>query len=77
MPPSGTPEFAAYQVSRGYDCGLRVDRGAILSNIERDDRPRFLAASSSYAVKAYKAPRRCDAIERLSVQNELGRLTTR
>lgn len=73
----GTPEFAAAQVSRGYDCGLRVERGRVLAKLPSDERQRFLAASSRFAVKAYKAPRRCDSGERLAVQRELGLLTRR
>lgn len=76
-PLPGTPEYAAAQVSRGYDCGLRVDRAGVIARLPRDERPRFLAASSGFAVKAYKAPRSCDAGERASVQRELAVLTRR
>jgi hypothetical protein len=76
-PMPGTPEFAAAEVSRGYDCGLTVDRAAVLARLPRDERPRFLSASGSYAVQAYKAPRRCDAAERIRVQGELATLSRR
>lgn len=76
-PLPGTPEFAAAQVSRGYDCGLRVDRAGVIARLPRDERPRFLSASTGFAVKAYKAPRFCNAGERLRVQRELAALTRR
>lgn len=71
----GTPDFAAAQVSRGYDCGLRVDRNRIIAALGPSERARFLAASRSLAVKSYRAPRACDAWERAVVQQELARLT--
>lgn len=77
MPPPGTPEFAAAQASRGYDCGLRVDRGGIVAQMERGERARFQTASRSYAVSAYRAPRACGAGERARVQQELARLAGR
>lgn len=73
----GTPEYAAAQVSRGYDCGLRVDRQGVLARVAREDRQRFVSTSASLAVKSYKAPRRCEAAERLAVQRELALLTRR
>ncbi len=76
-PIPGTPEYAAAQVSRGYDCGLRVDRAGVLAKLPREERPRFLAASSGFAVRAYKAPRSCDAGERMRVQQELSTLVRR
>ncbi|AMJ59870.1 hypothetical protein [Bosea sp. PAMC 26642] len=76
-PAPGTPEFAASQVSRAYDCGLRVDRRSVMARLNRDERPRFLAANQAYAVKAYKAPKRCDSWERSSVLHEIGALTRR
>lgn len=76
-PSPGTPEYAAAQVSRGYDCGVRVDRARVMARLDREDRPRFLAAGSAFAVKAYKAPRPCDASERSIVQRELGALSRR
>jgi hypothetical protein len=77
MPPPGTPEFAAAQASRGYDCGLSVERGRILARLERGERARFLAASSSFAVKSYRLPRPCGPGERAAVQHELTRLVRR
>jgi hypothetical protein len=76
-PAPGTPEFAAAQVSRGYDCGLRVDRARVLARLPADQRPRFLSAGGGYAVKSYKAPRRCEAGERARVQSELSTLARR
>jgi hypothetical protein len=70
-PAPGTPEFAAAQVSRAYDCGLSVDRARIIAGFGREDRLRFVAANASYAVKSYKAPRRCEASEREKLRQEL------
>jgi hypothetical protein len=70
-PMPGTPEFTAAQVSRAYDCGLRVDRGGIIARLPAEQRGRFVAANASYAVKSYNAPRRCDAPERERLQAEL------
>ncbi len=77
MPPRGTPEFAAAQVSRGYDCGLPVQRGQIIAGLERGERARFLAASSGFAVKSYRAPKPCGLMERAVVQQELSGLARR
>ncbi|PZO00182.1 MAG: hypothetical protein DCF30_10195 [Hyphomicrobiales bacterium] len=76
-PEPGTPEFAAAQVSRAYDCGLRVDRGQMLARLPREERQRFVAANASFAVKAYKAPRSCEASERASVQRDVAALGRR
>ncbi|HEV2509990.1 hypothetical protein [Bosea sp. (in: a-proteobacteria)] len=70
-PMPGTPEFTAAQVSRAYDCGLRVDRGRIIARLPAEQRGRFVAANASYAVKSYNAPRRCEAFERERLQQEL------
>lgn len=70
-PMPGTPEFTAAQVSRAYDCGLRVDRGRIIARLPSEQRGRFVAANASYAVKSYNAPRRCEAHERERLQAEL------
>ena len=70
-PVPGTPEFTASRVSRAYDCGVGVDRGRIIAGLPREDRDRFIAANASYAVKSYKAPRRCEASERAELQREL------
>lgn len=70
-PIPGTPEFAAARVSRAYDCGLGVDRGRIIAGFHKEERARFIAANASYAVKSYKAPRRCEAGERAELQREL------
>lgn len=76
-PVPGTPEFAASRVSRAYDCGLRPDRGRVMSRLERQERPRFVAANQAFAVKAYRAPKGCDATERSTIQRELAGLTGR
>lgn len=74
LPPPGTPEYAAAQVSRGYDCGLRPDRQRILRNLAPDERRRFLDANARFAVRAYNAPRGCGPLERSQVDRELGGL---
>ncbi|RDJ21516.1 hypothetical protein DWF00_22975 [Bosea caraganae] len=76
-PIPGTPEYAAAQVSRGYDCGVRVDRSRVIARLAPQERRRFVEANAGYAVKSYNAPRRCDALERLSVQRELRELAVR
>ncbi|KPF71819.1 hypothetical protein IP69_04865 [Bosea sp. AAP35] len=76
-PMPGTPEFVAAQVSRAYDCGLRVDRGRVVSQLSRDERSRFMAANAAFAVKSYKAPRACDGAERVRVQREVAALARR
>ncbi len=76
-PMPGTPEFAAAQISRAYDCGVRVDRGRVLAGLPREERPRFLSANASFAVKSYKAPRSCDALERASLQKDVAALGRR
>jgi hypothetical protein len=70
-PMAGTPEFTAAQVSRAYDCGLRVDRSRIIARLPAEQRGRFVSANASYAVKSYNAPRRCEASERERLQQEL------
>ncbi len=76
-PLPGTPEYAASRVSRGFDCGVRVDRARIAARLDREERARFAAASSGFAVRAYKAPKACDASERADLQRELGHLARR
>jgi hypothetical protein len=76
-PLPGTPEFAAAQVSRAYDCGLRVDRARIVGRLRQDERRRFTLANAAFAVKSYKAPRACDGAERASVQRDLSALARR
>jgi hypothetical protein len=76
-PIPGTPEYAAAQVSRGYDCGVRVDRSRVISRLAPQERRRFVEANASFAVKSYNAPRRCDALERQTVQRELRELAAR
>lgn len=76
-PIPGTVEYAAATVSRGYDCGLRVDRGRIIARLDRQERAAFVAANASYAVKAYKAPHACGSAERERVQGELAALSRR
>lgn len=76
-PVPGTPEFAAAQVSRAYDCGVRVDRGRVLARLSRDERERFVVANGAFAVKSYRAPRPCDAEERARVQRDVAELGRR
>ncbi len=76
-PAPGTPEYAASRVSRGFDCGVRVDRARVAARLDREERARFTTASSGFAVKAYKAPKPCDASERADLQRELGHLARR
>lgn len=76
-PLPGTPEFAAAQVSRAYDCGLRVDRERVVRRLPQDERRRFALANAAFAVKSYRAPRACDAAERASVQRDLAALSRR
>lgn len=70
-PAPGTPEFAASQFSRAYDCGIRVDRRRVLARLAAEDRRRFVSASASFAVKSYKAPRACAETERAAVRQGL------
>lgn len=76
-PIPGTPEYVAAQVSRGYDCGVSVDRHRVIARLAPQERRRFLDANASFAVKSYNAPRRCDALERQTVQRELRELAAR
>lgn len=76
-PMPGTPEFTASQVSRAYDCGVRVDRGRVMASLPREERQRFVAANAAFAVKSYKAPRSCDASERASIQRDVAALVRR
>ena len=76
-PLPGTPEFAAAQVSRAYDCGLPVDRSRVVRRMPREERQRFAMANAAFAVKSYKAPRACDPAERASVQRDVVALTRR
>lgn len=76
-PIPGTPEYAAARVSRGYDCGVKVDRSQVIAKLAPQERRRFLDANADYAVKSYRAPRQCDATERQNVQRELRELAAR
>jgi hypothetical protein len=76
-PLPGTPEFAAAQVSRAYDCGLRVDRSRVVRRMPQEERQRFAMANAAYAVKSYKAPRACDPAERASVHRDVTALARR
>jgi hypothetical protein len=76
-PIPGTPEYVAAQVSRGYDCGVPVDRRRVIARLAPQERRRFVEANASFAVKSYNAPRRCDALERQTVQRELRELAAR
>lgn len=74
-PVPGTVEYAAATVSRGYDCGLHVDRGRIIARLGKQERASFLAVNASYAVKSYKAPHACGSLERERAQGELAALS--
>lgn len=73
----GTPEYAAAQVSRGYDCGLRPDRRRIISRLSPDERRRFTQANAIYAVRSYNAPQVCGLYERSRISSELSGLARR
>lgn len=76
-PLPGTPEYLAARVSRAYDCGVKIDRNRVIAQLDRAERPRFVAANAAFAVKSYKAPRACDASERMAVQSEAAALARR
>lgn len=76
-PVPGTPEYAAAQVSRGFDCGLRPNRERILKGLSLDEQRRFYRANALYAVRSYNAPRSCGAFERNRVSSELSGLVGR
>ena len=76
-PVPGTPEYAAAQVSRGYDCGLRPDRQRILKGLSPEERRRFTQANAAYAVRSYNAPQTCGLYERSRVNGELSGLVRR
>ncbi len=76
-PIPGSVDYAAATVSRGYDCGLRVDRSRIIARLSGPERTAFIAANASYAVKSYKAPHACGTAERERVQGELVALSKR
>jgi hypothetical protein len=75
--PPGSPERAAAVVSRGYDCGLRVERGRVVATYRGDERRRFIGANQNFAVQSYNAPRACGAAERGQVADELRALARR
>ncbi|MGL4439355.1 MAG: hypothetical protein ACRCUE_08795 [Bosea sp. (in: a-proteobacteria)] len=73
----GTPEYAASIVSRGYDCGLRVERGRLVAVYQGDERRRLIATNQALAVRAYNLPRACTEAERASVAGELRSIARR
>jgi hypothetical protein len=73
----GTPEHGAAIVSRGYDCGLRVERGRVVASYRGAERQRFVSANQQMAVRSYNAPRHCTEGERASVAGELRSLVRR
>ncbi len=73
----GTPEHSAAIVSRGYDCGLRVERGRVVAAYRGAERQRFVSANQQMAVRSYNAPRHCTEGERASVAGELRSLARR
>ncbi len=73
----GTPEYAAAIVSRGYDCGLRVERGRVVAVYRGGERQRFVATNQQLAVQSYNLPRACSEAERADVANALRKLVQR
>ena len=73
----GTPEYAAAVVSRGLDCGLRVERGRVVAVYRGDERQRFVATNQQLAVRSYNAPKACSDAERGSVASALRQLARR
>jgi hypothetical protein len=73
----GTPEYAAAIVSRGYDCGLRVERGRVVAVYQGDERRRLIATNQALAVRSYNLPRACSEAERASVAGELRSISRR
>lgn len=73
----GTPEYAASMVSRGYDCGLRVERGRVVAVYQGDERRRLLATNQQLAVRSYNLPRACTEAERAAVASELRAIARR
>jgi hypothetical protein len=74
-PVPGTPEYAAFMTSRGYDCGLNVERGRVLA--AQAERAAYVRAGQAYAVRAYNKPEACGSFERAEVMAELKRLARR
>ena len=73
----GTPEHSAAIVSRGYDCGLSVERGRVVAAYRGAERQRFVSANRQMAVRSYNAPRHCTDGEQASVADELRSLARR
>lgn len=67
----GTPEHAAQLVSRGYDCGLRPQRGRIAAAYRGEEHRRFMAANAGLAVRSYNRPVACGERERSQVARDL------
>jgi hypothetical protein len=76
-PEVGTPEYAAFLTSRGYDCGVTVPRGRVLARQGGEARGRYVAAGQRFAVRAYVKPEACSLSERAEVAAELKRLARR
>ncbi len=77
MPPPGTPEHSAAIISRGYDCGLRVERGRVVAAYAGDERRRLVSAGQDYAVRSYNAPRLCGEAERAEIARALRAIARR
>jgi hypothetical protein len=73
----GTPEYSAAIVSRGYDCGLRVERGRVVAAYRGAERQRFVSANQQMAVRSYNAPLHCTDGERAFVADKLRSLARR
>lgn len=76
-PEVGTPEYAAFLTSRGYDCGLPVPRGTLMARQAGEARGRYISAGQGFAVRAYRKPEVCGLSERAEVAAELRRLARR
>lgn len=76
-PAPGTPEHAAYMTSRGYDCGLAVERGRLIAVQRGAERAAYVRAGQAYAVQAYNRPEACGPFERAEVAAELRHLARR
>jgi hypothetical protein len=73
----GTPEYAASIVSRGYDCGLRVERGRVVAVYQGEERRRLIATNQALAVRSYNLLRACTEGERAAVAGELRSIARR
>jgi hypothetical protein len=73
----GTTQYAAAMVSRGYECGLRVERGRMVAVHQGDERRRMIAANQDFALRSYNLPRACTEAERAAVASALRAMSRR